>query len=227
MAVSRALPLDALKVLFVTDGTGDCARILGLVESAVAGGVRAIQLREPTLNAATLAELCAHVRTLLEPVSGLLFVNDRCDLVAAGCCDGAQVGCHSLSPSLARRAVGTGWLGASCHDPEQLARAKAALVDVACLSPVWPTRSKPGHPGLGIELAGEWTLMGGLPTLWLGGVEARHAAQVAALPRARRPIGVAVMSAIAGAEDPRAAAQHLVQAWAASLSAADPASLCD
>lgn len=225
--MSRKLPLDALGVLFVTDGNGDGDRIARLVAAAVAGGVRAVQLREPTMTAAELADVAARARELLRPVDGVLLVNDRCDLVAAGCCDGAQVGRRSLQPGMARLAVGDGWLGVSCHDPAELARAYAAGADFALLSPVWPTRSKPGHRGLGIELAGEWTARSGLPTLWLGGVDATHAAEVVRLPRGHRPVGVAAISAIAGAEDAATAAAELVAAWSKSLLAPDPSSSRD
>jgi len=220
--VTKVLPLDALRVLFVTDGTGDCERIVRLVAAAVAGGVRAVQLREPQLSAADLSMVCARVREALAPVSGVLFVNDRCDLVAAGCCDGAQVGHRSLPPALARRAVGDGWLGASCHDPSELEHARSAGADFALLSPVWPTRSKPGHPGIGPAVAGAWTAASGLPTLWLGGIDATHAREVARMPAASRPVGVAVISAIAGSRDPRAAAALVVEAWAPVCAAQGP-----
>lgn len=225
--MTRSLPPDAMRVVFVTDGAGDEERIVRLVGAAVAGGVRAVQVREPQMSAAALATLCARVRGVLAPVAGLLFVNDRCDLVAAGCCDGAQVGHRSLPPKQARRAVGDGWLGVSCHDPSELERARAAGADFALLSPVWPTRSKPGHRGIGVDVASEWTANSRFPTVWLGGVDASRAAQVACLPRACRPVGVAVISAIAGSDDPRHAAESLVAAWTEALSAADPRTMRD
>jgi thiamine-phosphate pyrophosphorylase len=227
MAVTKALPLDALRVLFVTDGAGDCERIVRLVAAAVAGGVRAVQLREPQLSAADLVMVCARVREALAPVSGVLFVNDRCDLVAAGCCDGAQVGHRSLPPSLARRAVGGGWLGVSCHDPAELERARVAGADFALLSPVWPTRSKPGHRGIGAQVASEWSFASMLPTVWLGGVEASCAPEVACLPIDFRPVGVAVISAIAGSDDPQSAAARLVSAWTEVLTGAEPRTMRD
>lgn len=208
------MPFDALRVLFVTDGAGDGDRIVRQVAAAIDGGVRAVQLREPKLDAGSLADLCDRLRCVLQPVSGLLFVNDRCDLAAAGCCDGTQVGHRSLPPAHARRAVGDGWLGVSCHDPSELESARSAGADFALLSPVWPTRSKPGHPGIGAGVAGAWTAASGLPTLWLGGVDATHAKEVERMPVATRPVGVAVISAISGASDPRTAAVRLVEAWA-------------
>jgi len=220
--VSRALPLDALRLLFVTDGRGDESRVVASVERAVRGGCRAVQLREPAWSAAQMAECAARLRPLLHDVGGLLFANDRCDLAACGACDGAQVGVRSLPPALARRAVGEGaWLGVSCHDATELARAKAAGADFALLSPVWPTGSKPGHGGLAVARAGLLTEGAGLPLLWLGGVTAARADEVRELPVTQRPVGIAVMSAIADANDAEGAARELLRAWSSVVRGLD------
>ena len=210
--------LDALSVLFVTDGTGDERRICALVEAALRGGVRAVQLREPLMSAAQLARVCERLMSPIRAVGGVLLVNDRCDLVAAGLCDGAQVGHRSLPVALARRACGPdALLGASCHSQLELENAATAGADFALLSPVWATTSKPGLPGLGSVLAGEWTRTSPLPCLWLGGCSALRAPEVEALPLSQRPIGIAAISAIADAEDPEHAASSLVHSWRSAL----------
>ncbi len=220
--MTRAFPHDAMRLLFVTDGRGDESRVVSLAERAVRGGCRAVQLRETAWSAAQLAVCAARVRPLLQQVGGVLLVNDRCDLAACGACDGAQVGVRSLPPDQARRAVGErALLGVSCHDAVELAEAEAAGADFALLSPVWPTRSKPGHVGLSVARAGALTAGAGLPTLWLGGVTSARAAEVAGLPPVQRPVGIAVMSAIADAADPEAAARELLRAWAPVVRAAD------
>lgn len=209
--------LGPLRVLLVTDGRGEPARIEALAAAAVAGGVRAVQVRESRLPARQLAVLCERLRQILEPVGGLVLVNDRVDVAAAGCAHGAHVGHRSLTPRHARRALGqAAWLGSSVHDRDQLQEAAAARCDYAVLAPVWPTVSKPGAPALGPERAGAWTAAAGLPVLWLGGVDPDRAASIGDLPAARRPVGIAVCSAICAAADPTAAALALVAAcsWA-------------
>jgi thiamine-phosphate pyrophosphorylase len=204
---------DALAVLLVSDGRGDRGRLRALVADAVAGGVRAVQLREPMLSARDLAALADELRPLLERHAGLLFVNDRVDVAAAGHAHGAQVGHRSLRPAAARALLPAPLLlGASAHDRQQLDEAADAGCDFALLAPVWPTASKPGASGLGVAAAAALTAAARLPVLWLGGVTAARMAELGGLPAAARPRGVAAIAAICGAPDVRAAAAALVDA---------------
>jgi thiamine-phosphate pyrophosphorylase len=210
---SAANPRTPPRLLLVSDGRGDASRLADVVAAAIDAGVRAVQLREPSMTARELAACCARLQPLLAAVDGLLFVNDRVDVAAAGCCDGAQVGHRSLPPAAARRALGPGrWLGVSAHDAGELAAAAAAGADFALLSPVWPTASKPGAAGLGVAGAAALTAAAALPVLWLGGVTAARVAAVAALPAAQRPRGFAAIGAVFAAREPAAAAAELLRA---------------
>jgi len=158
------------------------------------------------------------MRPLFARVGGALLVNDRVDVAASGCCDGAQVGHRSLQVAEARRVLGAApWLGASCHDAEELAVAAAGGADFALLSPVWPTASKPGNPALDVAAAGALTAAARLPVHWLGGVTAARIAATQALPRSQRPAGFAVLGAIGAAADPAAVTAELVRSVAAAL----------
>ncbi|NFV78520.1 thiamine phosphate synthase [Magnetospirillum aberrantis] len=66
-------------------------------------------------------------------------------------------------------------LSVACHDRAALARARTLGADMATLSPVFPTRSHPGAPSLGITRFALWTAKAGLPVLALGGVNRRTA----------------------------------------------------
>jgi thiamine-phosphate pyrophosphorylase len=201
--------LAALRVLVITDGRGDPGRIEAVVAAAVAGGVRGVQVREPELSARELAALCARLRPLLTGCGGLLLVNDRADVAAAGLADGVHLGGRSLPVDAVRRFLPRPALvGSAAHDLAELERAADGGADFATLSPVWPTRSKPGHPGLGPERAAAWTRAARVPVLWLGGVDA---ARIRSLP-APRPFGYAVLSTVFGAADPRARAAELCAA---------------
>lgn len=206
------------RLLLVTDGVGDVARLRGIVAAAVAGGVRAVQLREPAWSARQLAAVAADLRPLLHAVGGQLHVNDRVDVAAAGLCDGVQIGHRSLAPMAARVALaGRARLGVSCHDPEELTAAAVAGADFALLAPVWSTASKPGLAGLGVARAGAWTADAGLPVLWLGGVTIERVAAVRELPAAMRPFGFAVRSFLCEAGDVAAAAGALLAAIGQAL----------
>jgi thiamine-phosphate pyrophosphorylase len=208
--------LSSLRLLLVTDGQGDRQRVRRIVEGALRGGVRAVQLREPTWTAAELAAACDELWPRLQDVGGLLFVNDRVDVAAAGLAHGVQVGRRSLPWPLARRALGAqALLSASVHGARDLAAAAAAGADVALLAPVWPTTSKPGAPALGVAAAAQLTAGAALPVVWLGGLERADAGSVLALPPEQRPIGVAARSMLCSAADVEATARALVSLWAA------------
>ncbi len=216
--MTHAFDPAVLRVVFVTDGRGDEARIEAQVQAVVRGGVRTVQVREPLLKARQLAELGERLRQVLASCDGMLLVNDRVDCAAAGAFDGAQVGHHSLRPLAARRALGHDRvLGVSTHDAAELAEAVAAGADFALLSPIWPVRAKPQSVPLGVATAAALTAVASLPVVWLGGIEATGADEIAALPQKQRPVGVAVMSLFAQARDPQAAAAGVVAAFAAVL----------
>ncbi|GDY01871.1 hypothetical protein LBMAG49_12000 [Planctomycetota bacterium] len=209
------LPASVLRVLLITDGLGDAPRLLRIVRAGLQAGVRAVQVREPLWSARELIAFADCLRPEVAAVRGILLVNDRCDVVAAGHADGVQCGFRSLSPAAARKVVGKDRLvGYSAHDGAQIAEAAAAGCDFALLSPVWPSSSKPGAKPLGVERAVLLTRAATLPLLWLGGVSVERVAQLALLPTKHRPIGVAVRGGICEATDPHKAALSYVSAAA-------------
>jgi thiamine-phosphate pyrophosphorylase len=209
------MPIDrrVLRLVLVTDGRGDTVRLERIVGECVAAGLRCVQLREPQWPARGVLRACERLQPLLAAVGGVLLVNDRVDVAAAGAAHGAQVGHRSLPPELARAVLGPQRvLGYSAHDVAELDLAAAAGCDFALLSPVWPTTSKPGAPHLGPGRAAQLTAKARLPVVWLGGVDADQLPALAALPALGRPVGVAVRSAICSAADPAAATGALLHA---------------
>lgn len=213
--MSDAPQFDArLRLILVTDGVGDPGRIEQIVLAAIRGGVRCVQLREPKWSARQMLRACETVRPMLEQVDGHLLVNDRIDVVAAGVAHGAQIGHRSLPPELARKVLGPDrLLGYSAHDADELASAAKHGCNFALLSPVWPTTSKPAAAFLSVVRAGLLTAAARLPVIWLGGVDCATIAEIAQVPAAQRPVGVAVRSAIMLADDPQSTAAELLQSW--------------
>ena len=201
--------LTAMELVLISDGLGDGDRLAKLVAQAVTGGVRAVQLREPGMSARVLADLCRALLPVLERVDGLLLVNDRADLVAAGLAHGVHLGRRSLAPREVRRFLPeTCLVGYSAHDPASLRRARAEGADYASLSPILPTACKPGARPIGLARAKTWTAAAGLPVIWLGGLNSAN------LGRARDggAWGFALRSALCDAADPAREAGRLRQA---------------
>ncbi|MFI9525442.1 thiamine phosphate synthase [Micromonospora rosaria] len=178
-----------------------------VVAQAVAGGVRWVVLRERDLPHAERAALAADLRAILADVGGTLVVagpdplgGDAVHLPAAG-----------PYPPPVQRLVGR-----SCHDAAELGR--LTTEDYVTLSPVWPTRSKPGHgPPLHPTGLAELVRRSPVPALALGGVTTPE--QVTACV-GTGAAGVAVLGAVMRAGDPGEVAAALT---AAALSAAGTA----
>ncbi|HEB53726.1 MAG TPA: thiamine phosphate synthase [bacterium] len=203
--------LGHLRLQLITDGLGDEDRIVDIVSSALAAGLRSVQVREPKWSARLLLRACERLRPALDAVGGWLLVNDRVDVALAGAAHGVQLGHRSLPPATVRAMVGEQVvLGYSAHDADELGRAARDGCDFALLSPVWPTNSKPDAAFLGVERAGHLTAEARLPVLWLGGVDQTTAAELTRLPAEQRPIGIAVRSAIMQAPDVEQATRRLL-----------------
>lgn len=197
----------SLRCLCISDGRGDPGRLLDLAEALLAGGVRALLLREPGMRAGDLAALCESLRPRMQAAGGLLLVHDRADICAAGLADGVHLAGHSLRPEQVRRFLPEGALvGVSVHDAAEIHAAQAA--DYLALARVFSTACKPGAPALGLAQAAALSREGSRPFLLLGGI---HAGRIAEL-RTIEAFGVAVMGALCDAADPAAAARALMQA---------------
>lgn len=171
----------------------------GLVEtvSRCAGaGATTVVLRELDLPEEERAELVAALAASVQVVSA------RTVLPGAS-------GVHLASHPLAEVARGLPH-GRSCHGPDDVGRAVGEGASWVTVSPVAPSRSKPGYgPPLGTDGVRRCVAVAdGTPVYALGGVEV---AVVAAL-RAAGAHGVAVMGAVMRAADPAVVVSGLLAA---------------
>ncbi len=206
-------PFD-LSLYLVTDPEMTARRgLLDTVREAVAGGVTIVQLRDKTSPARTMAEAGRALLALLRPLGVPLVVNDRIDVAHAIGAAGVHVGQGDLPPAAARAILGPqAIIGLSITDQAELPTVDGA-VDYVGLGPLFPTGTKTdAAPALG-ETAFR-TIRGRLaqPVVAIGGIT------LANVPRtlAAGADGVAVVSAICAAPDPRAAAQALRTAIASA-----------
>ena len=85
----------------------------------------------------------------------------------------AKEGVHLSSSdlmSLRRRPESTGFVGASCHDLQELRKAEQLELDFAVLSPVLITSSHPAAKALGWQQFGVWVAKVNIPVFALGGL---------------------------------------------------------
>ncbi len=177
------------------------------VAALLRGGVRLFQVRakggcDPALLDALVA--------LIRAAGGITIVNDdprlaeRADGVHLGQEDAAAYDLAALRARLGSRVIGL-----SCGTPAE-ARAAAPAVDYLGVGPIFPTGSKADAGGpIGVSGVRVVVAATALPVAAIGGIT------LAALGRVRETGATmaAVISALAGAADPEAAARAFVQAW--------------
>ncbi len=197
----------ALRLVFVTPGDRDVATTLALVVAACAGGVTAVLLREPQLDARARQCLAASVAEALGSTAVLTVSRD---IAAAQAGRALAVHCGHGGPTVASvRAAGYA-AGRSAHWP---LCAEDEAADYLTLSPFRPTGRS--HPRALLTAEQVTTVLaaagrarpGGVPVVALGGLGLDD---VAALPDGLS--GIAVMRALAEADDVTAAARSLRRA---------------
>jgi len=184
--------------------------LLEVIRAAVEGGVTMVQLREKAAHVDHALELALAARALLESRGIRLIINDRLDIAIKSGAAGVHLGQGDLPCAEARRLAMPGFLiGVSVSTVDQAVRAVRDGADYLGVSPVFDTPTKPDTPAAtGLEGLRRIRAAVGLPLVAIGGINERNAVEVL---RAGAD-GIAVVSAIGSASDPRAAARRLKQA---------------
>jgi thiamine-phosphate pyrophosphorylase len=181
--------------------------------AACAGGAAVVQLRAKRATDREALAWAEVLRELTRRAGALFLVNDRFDLALVAGADGVHLGQEDLPPAripgpLRERLV----VGRSTHTLAEARAARAEPVDYVAFGPVFGTTSKASpHAARGLEMLREAAaLVAPLPLVAIGGIDARNAELAIAAGAA----AVAVISAVAGAADPEAAARELARAVA-------------
>lgn len=196
--------------MLVTDVTLTARRgLLETVRGAVAGGVTSVQLRDKAMPDAEMIPLALALMAELAPAGVRLMVNDRVAVAAAAGAD-LHIGQEDGDPAMARAAIGRdAILGLSVTRIEEVTTVDPAIVDYVGLGPVFATATKAdAAPHLGIDGFRDVGAMLPVPFVAIGGVNASNAGAI----MAAGATGLAVVSAICAADDPRDAAAVLRRA---------------
>jgi thiamine-phosphate pyrophosphorylase len=197
-----------LSLYLVTDPAMTARR--GLVETvaaAVDGGVTLVQLRHKDGPFRLMVETGRALMTLLAPHGIPLIVNDRLDVVQAIGAAGVHLGQDDLPPAAVRALLGPrAIIGLSITREEELGTFDPATVDYVGLGPIFSTGTKADAAvALGPAVFASIRSQLRCPVVAIGGITGANAAQAIAAGAD----GIAVVSAICGAADPRAAAHAL------------------
>ena len=179
-----------------------------VVEEALRGGVRAVQLRDKEASTKELYETAHELRRITSRHGAKLFINDRVDVALAVDADGVHIGSSSLPLYKVRRLLGEKKLiGVSCHNQAQAITAQEMGADFITFGPVFytPSKSAYGDP-VGLTKLKSVTELLQIPVFALGGVKEENCAEAVACGVR----GVALISGLMSAQEPREAARRLL-----------------
>lgn len=146
--------------------------LLDKVAQALAGGIAMLQYRgkdaQELAEARALAALCR--------ASGVPFiVNDDLELALAAGADGIHLGRDDGDLASARARLAGKWLGASCYNSLDTARAAvAAGADYVAFGSVFPSPTKPGAVRAPLSLFAQARPLG-VPLVAIGGITLENA----------------------------------------------------
>jgi thiamine-phosphate pyrophosphorylase len=187
-----------------------------IVHSVVECGVNMVQVREKDLPGGQLLALCKRIKAATNS-KALLIVNERVDVALACGADGVQLGEEALPVAEARRLVGDNMLiGRSVHSVEGAHEAQQAGADFLIVGTIFSTRSHPDTPSAGVGLLEGVSKVTRMHFLAIGGIKKNNVSQVVCTGAS----GVAVISAILAAENPKNEAAALYQALEVAMRSA-------
>jgi thiamine-phosphate pyrophosphorylase len=196
-------------VYLVTDRTQTNGRsLIDVVDAALRGGIRAVQVRERGLATREFLVLATALRDRTDRHGAALLINDRIDVALACGADGVHLPADSFAIADARALLGAQRvIGVSTHSPGEIAAAAAAGADFAVFGPIYDTPSKrPYGTPLSVAALGTARAAAALPLFAIGGIGAGRHGDVLA----HGADGIAVIRAVLAAEDPESAARELV-----------------
>lgn len=180
---------------------------LEIIKAAVCGGVTCVQLREKNCSTIEFIKEALSVKEYLKRCNIPLIINDRVDVAQAIGADGVHLGQTDMPLTMAKDILkGSMIIGISVESLEDAVQAEKDGADYIGISPIFATPTKTDtSPPLGLEGLKEISRAVSLPKVAIGGLNKENAGEVIFNGAG----GVAVVSAIVSANDPRKAAEKL------------------
>ncbi|GAB2552702.1 thiamine phosphate synthase [Rhodanobacter koreensis] len=206
--MKHAAPLPGHGLYVITDGPRP--DLLDVVAQALAGGARLLQYRDKSADAARRHAEATALRQLCTIHAVPLIINDDVALAHAVAADGAHLGKDDGDIGAARALLGEdAIIGVSCYD--SLARAQAAAragAGYIAFGAFFPSPTKPLAPHAPLDLLRHSAALG-VPRVAIGGITPDNAVSLVEAGAEY----LAVISAVFGAADVHAAAQHFAHLY--------------
>lgn len=199
----------------VTPDESDTARLAAGVEAALAGGASAVQYRNKSADAKLRLAQGRALRALCRRYRRPLIINDHLDLAVELDADGLHLGADDGDLAGAKARLGKGKIvGASCYDSldKALAAQRAGATYVAFGS-FFASTVKPGAVRAPLALLTTARTQLSVPVVAIGGVTLENAPRLIEAGAD----AVAVISAVFGASDIKAAARDFAALFGAII----------
>ena len=181
-----------------------------VTKSLLGGGAGLLQLRAKGHDLSTIERVARQLLPICRAAKVPFILNDHPALAALVDADGVHIGQDDGTLAEAREIVGPGkWIGRSTHSLEQARAALAEGFDCIGFGPLFPTPTKAGRPGIGLDAVAtmEREVGSKIPAFCIGGITPATLPQVLAAG-ARR---VVVVSALLKAADIQSATREVVE----------------
>ncbi|MCS6957552.1 MAG: thiamine phosphate synthase [Aquificaceae bacterium] len=183
--------------------------LVSTIESAIRGGITALQYRFKKKPARQMYEELLVLRELTRRHGVDLVVNDRVDLALAVEADGVHVGQEDLPPDVVRKLVGESmYIGYSVNSVEKLKEVEHLPIDYIGFGSIYETTTKQNYKLVGLEGLRQAVKLTTKPIVAIGGITHYRVQEVLGAGAK----GIAVVSAILGFEDVERATRSLVEA---------------
>ena len=191
----------------ITDSTYHTTEtLLHAVDEACAGGATLIQLREKDTGGRDYLALAQQVKAVTDKYGVPLIIDDRVDVALACDAAGVHVGASDLPVAVCRRLLGPDKIvGATAKSVEAAKAAYEDGADYLGTGAIYPTTTHVTTRITPVETLDEICRTVPIPVVAIGGLNADNMDVLADSPIA----GVAIVSAVMKADDPRAAAAHI------------------
>jgi len=175
------------------------------VREALEGGATSIQLRIKNASTREMIKIGKKIRELTKEYDALYFVDDRLDVALVTNADGVQLGSEDMPISLAREIAPNLIIGASVYSLEEALQAEKERADYLGAGSVFPTPTKAGVRVIGVEGLRKIVKSVKIPVVAIGGINHKNARDVLKTG----VDGIAIISAIMGAEDVKKATEEM------------------
>lgn len=200
-------PLPGRGLYVITDpGLIPGPRLVPTVAEAIDGGAVMVQYRDKGQDRGRRRREASELLALCRQRGVPLIINDDLRLAVEIEADGVHLGRDDVDLNRAREVLrNPGILGISCYnEPERALKAQAAGADYVAFGRFFPSRSKPGAVGAGLEMLRSVRGQIEIPVVAIGGITLENGAL---LLEAGADL-LAAIHGVFGGDDPQAAARR-------------------